>query len=299
MKLDSRTIILTVLLVLVPILSVTNSSAVQAATPQINISRTSAPPGFSISITGSGFSSNETGIAVTFDSSIVVSGIIANAYGNWNSSFTVPSSTTGAHNIGAFGSVTPASSVPVIAFMVVNPSLAISLATGPPGTLVTVTGSGFGANEQGITITFDDTPVTSGITASSAGTWTGTLIIPSSSPGTHAISAYGPVSVADFVPSVTFVVPPRSLAINPISGPPGTQVRVSGFGFGAGETGIAVLYDGNSVASGVSADAAGNWNTTFLIPASVSGPHSVTAYGSITALGAAPASVFRVTPSLR
>lgn len=298
MKLDSRAIILIVLLVLVPILSFTNLSAVQAASPQISVSRTSGPPGFSVGITGSGFSSNETGIAVTFDSTLVVSGIIANSSGSWNSSFTVPSVATGLHNIGAFGSVTPVGSVPVIVFMVVNPSITISLAVGPPGTLITVTGSGFGANEQGITITFDGTAITSGITANSAGAWTGTLIIPASSPGTHAINAYGPVSVADFVPSVTFVVPPRSLGINPISGPPGTQVSVSGSGFGAGETGIAVLYDGNSVASGISADAAGNWKTTFLIPASVSGPHSVTAYGSITLLGTAPTSVFRVTPVL-
>lgn len=49
------------------------------------------------------------------------------------------------------------------------PAISISRTKGAPGTSVTVTGSGFGASERGITVTFDGTPVASGISANPQG----------------------------------------------------------------------------------------------------------------------------------
>ncbi len=294
----SRAIFPKLVLALVLIILGANSVTVQAATPAITISPTSGLPGTVVTVTGSGFSANETGIRITFDGSPVTSGISANSLGNWSGTFTVPTAVLGPHTVSAFGSITPSGVVPNVIFTLVNPSLSISPASGPPGTSVTVTGSGFAAGETGITITFDGSPVASGISANSLGNWSGTFIVPASSSGAHSVSAYGPITLAGFVPSVTFTVPNRILAINPRSGPPGTVVTVTGSGFGTYETGITITFDGSPVASAISANSQGNWSGTFTVPASPSGAHSVSAYGSITPAGSIPGITFVVNPTI-
>ena len=60
--------------------------------------------------------------------------------------------------------------------------------------MVTVTGSGFGAYETGITITFDGSPVASAISADSQGNWSGTFTVPASPSGAHTLNAYGSIT---------------------------------------------------------------------------------------------------------
>ena len=275
-----------------------NSVPVQAANATISISPNSGLPGTLISVTGSGFSANETGIRITFDGSAVTSGISANSLGNWSGTFTIPTPTIGLHAVSAYGSITPYGVVPNVVFTLVNPSLSISPASGPPGTLVNVTGYGFAAGETSITITFDGNPVGSVIAANSLGNWSGTFIVPTSTSGAHSVSAYGSVTLAGFVPSVLFTEPNRILAINPRSGPPGTVITVTGSGFGTYEMGITMTFDGSPIASAVSADAQGNWSGTFTVPASPSGSHSVSAYGSVTPTSSIPGITFVVNPTV-
>ena len=180
---------------------------------------------------------------------------------------------------------------------VVNPTVTVSPTSGPPGNSVTVTGSGFGAGETGITITFDGNPVASGISANSLGNWSGTFTVPASPSGSHSVSAYGSITLAGSLPGVTFVVNP-TIAISPASGPPGSSVTVTGSGFGAGETGITITFDGNPVASGISANSLGNWSGTFTVPASALGSHSVRANGSITQASSLSGTNFGVTPGI-
>jgi hypothetical protein len=180
---------------------------------------------------------------------------------------------------------------------VVNPTIAVSPTSGPPGSTVTVTGSGFGGGETGIAITFDGNPVASGISANSLGNWSGTFTVPASPSGPHSVSAYGSVTMAGSLPGVTFMVNP-TVVVSPTSRPPGSTVTVTGSGFGAGETGIAITFDGNPVASGISANSLGNWSGTFTVPASPSGPHSVSAYGSFTLAGSLPGVTFVVNPTI-
>jgi hypothetical protein len=254
-------------------------------------------PGTVVTVTGSGFTANETGIMITFDSNPITSSITADSLGNWSGTFTVSTAVLGPHTVSAFGSITPSGAVPNVTFILLNPYLSISPTSRPPGSSVTITGSGFGAGETGITITFDGNPVASGISANSLGDWSGTFTVPAAPSGAHALNAYGSITLAGFIPSINFMVSP-TISVSPTSGPPGSPVTITGSGFGAGETGITITFDGKPVASGISANSLGDWSGTFTVPASVLGSHSVGAKGSITQGVSLGGTNFGVTPGI-
>ena len=253
-------------------------SATFTTTPAISINKTSGSPGVVITVTGSGFGAGETGINVTFDGNTVASGISASATGTWSSNFTVPASSAGSHNIGAYGSVT--TTVPTTTFSI-SAAISLSKNSGSPGVVITVTGSGFGAGETGINVTFDGNTVASGISANTAGAWNTNFTVPALASGSHSVGAYGSISTAGSISSVSFTMG-AAISLSKVNGAPGNSITVTGSGFGAGETGINVTFDGNTVASGISANANGGWSSTFIIPASASGSHSIGAYGSIS-----------------
>jgi hypothetical protein len=273
-----------------------NSAAVSAASPTITLNLTSGPAGAVVTVLGSGFSSNETGINITFDSVPVTTGIVANAAGTWSSSFTVPTAIYGNHSVGAFGSVTAAASVPLISFFVLTPNVTITQNTGTAGTQVSVSGSGFAPGETGITVTFDDNPIIHGIVANSLGNWSGIFTVPLTTSGYHVISAYGTITQAGFVPSLTFLVVNPSVTVSPTNGTPGTLVTVSGSGFGAGETGITMTFDSTPVGFLVTASLQGTWSGTFTVPAAAGGGHVITAYGAATSANNVASVTFIVTP---
>ena len=280
--------------------STTQASSIAAVTfvvtGSISLSRSSGAPGSSVTVTGSGFGGSETGITVNYDGSPVVTGVTASAQGAWTAVFTVPASTAGSHMITAYGSITQASIVSV-AYFTVGAGISLSRSSGAPGSSVTVTGSGFGGSETGITVTYDGAPVATGITASTQGAWTATFTVPASTSGSHSISAYGAVTPSGSISSVTLMVT-AGISLNRSSGAPGSPVTVTGSGFGATETGITVTWDGAPVVTGISARGQGAWSATFTVPASVSGAHSVTAYGPSTQTASVPEVTFIVGGSI-
>jgi hypothetical protein len=116
-----------------------------------------------VTVTGSGFVGNQTDITVTYDSTTVRTGITADPSGGWTANFAVPASASGSHSIDARISGTSVAS----ASFTVTPSISLSLYSGAAGSSVTVTGSGFGASESGVAVTYDGTTVASNIRASS------------------------------------------------------------------------------------------------------------------------------------
>ncbi len=261
-------------------------------TAGISLSRTSSAPGSSVTITGFGFAAGETGITVTYDGTVVASGITANAQGGWSANFIVPASPFGSHTIDVSGASTSAATVPDIAFAT-TAGISVSRTSGAPGISVTVTGSGFSANETGITVTYDGTAAASGITANAQGGWSANFIVPASPSGSHTIDASGASTSAAIVPDVTFATT-AGVYINRTSGAPGSSVTITGFGFTAGETGITVTYDGTAVASGITANSQGGWTTTFPVPESAAGSHNIGAYGSVTRAPSVGEAVFNI-----
>ncbi len=265
-------------------------------TPKIFLNSSSGAVGTTVTVTATGFRTNETNIAITYEGTVVKSGITASALGSWSGSFAVPDSASGNRTVDAYGDSTLATSVPDVSF-IPTPSIMVSPASGAPGTVVTVTGTGFAASESSIAVTFGGTVIKDGISASNKGSWNGIFVVPASAGGSRMVGAYGSTTSAARVPEVVFAVTAKVTA-NPASGIVGTQVTITGIGFGVNESVITLTYDGAVLASGLNANANGGWNTTFAIPASVTGNHIVSAYGNITPPKAVVEASFSVIPDI-
>ncbi len=125
------------------------------------------------------------------------------------------------------------------------------------------------------------------------------VVIPESPAGAYTLRAIGQVDGQVVELDAIFRVIP-GVIVDPTTGPIGAEITVSGRGFAANETGIEVrrgLYD--TIVHNIEADARGNWEATFSLPAWSQGEHEIRARGSVHAIiqGVRPA-VFRVGPGI-
>jgi len=105
-----------------------------------------------------------------------------------------------------------------------------------------------------------------------------------SSSGNHFIGAFGS----------------KTAISEPVSGPVGTEVTVSGAGFRIGEDGITITYDGEIIKCNIVAESDGSWTTTVEIPPSTKGRHRIGIYGSsFTPIGVVRDSYFDVIPQIQ
>ncbi|MBN1366366.1 MAG: IPT/TIG domain-containing protein [Dehalococcoidales bacterium] len=259
----------------------------------ITLNNTGGIPGNTITVTGAGFKANETGICITFDGVTVSSGISANSSGGWSGNFTVPAATSGSHYVGAYGAVNTADKVGTVT-LTIGAGISLNKTSGVPGTSITVTGAGFNANETGISVTFDGEPAASDISANSSGGWTVNFIIPAAASGSHSIQANGTVGTTS---SVSFSVA-ATISIGTAAGAPGSTVTVTGTGFGANETGISIIFDSITIATGIIADSSGSWTAEITIPPLASGAHSISASGLVTQSSPTSISSFNVTAGI-
>jgi len=163
--------------------------------------------------------------------------------------------------------------------------------------VLTATGTGFGAGEKGIKITFDGLPAKTEVSADTNGSFGTSFAVPTAVKGEHIIDASGTVTTAAEVPNVTFIVGP-SLLIQPTAGYVGDQVTIMGSGFAANETDITATYDTSQVVSNITSDANGAWVANFRIPASSAGKHPITAAGAVTPAQTVVSPSFTVLPQL-
>ena len=132
-------------------------------------------------INGIGFEENESGIQVTFDGTMLTSGVVADAKGSWAVQLEVPSSNRGEHTINAYGDTTRAADVPP-ALLIISPKLEVSPAMASMGQDVVVRGTGFGKN-QPLTISFDGNLVSQGKQSDAKGGFSAEFKIPKSKSG--------------------------------------------------------------------------------------------------------------------
>ncbi|MDD5701237.1 MAG: IPT/TIG domain-containing protein, partial [Dehalococcoidales bacterium] len=276
--------------------SVDNVSFTLAAGTGITLSRTSGAVGTAITVTGTGFTANESDIRITYDGAVTGSTIRANSSGAWALTFTIPESTSGSHIFDASGSSTSTSSVPDQNFNVI-PSFSLNPTSAPAGGIVNVKGSGFAADETGITMTYDGSPIGQVVRANSRGGWTTSFTVPSSATGSHIIDAYGDETSASYTNNVNFIVG-AGIVLNKYSGTSETAVNVTGSGFSAREQGIEVLFSGTQVAGGITASETGTWSASFNVPNLSSGEYIVDARGSITQPATIPDITYTVTPGI-
>lgn len=171
--------------------------------PGISVSDKEGYVGDTITVTGSGFEEDETGIKILFDNEAVKSGITADEDGVWEKSFEVPEAAMGTYDVTAEGRNTKKRDIDAVEFEVL-PSLVVTPLTGHVGTTLTVSGGGFPANES-VTITYDGVTKGSGIT-SSKGSLSGVTFAAEHTQTTHTTDHSVVVSYDATTVSFTFVM---------------------------------------------------------------------------------------------
>ena len=161
----------------------------------------------------------------------------------------------------------------------VDPSITVGPDNGPAGTKVTVNGNGFQSiSNNPISIMYNGTVMNTigqSLIADGNGNFEATFIIPSSASGVGTITANDNVDTAstDFSVVAKVVKNVANVTFSALNGPVGTAVTATGTGFVDG-TAVAIKYD-NSPAGTVTTNSAGNFTTTFTVPASGAGGHQV------------------------
>ena len=158
----------------------------------ISLNPSSGTVGTAVTVTGTSFHSSST-ITIRYDGATVnttPSVLTTNSGGNFTGSFTVPSpSSMGSHTVNATDAAAASSTAQFT--VTAGPYILLNPSSGPSGTVVKVTGNNFSPNSA-ITIKYDTSLVNTTpavITTDSAGSFTGTFTVPSSTTGSHTVSA--------------------------------------------------------------------------------------------------------------
>ena len=207
-------------------------------------------------------------------------------------SFTVPESAKGKQRV----TLKVANDYYTTDFTVLS-SISLSSEKATVGSNLTVAGRGFNGNECGIQVIYDGSPIEMDVCANSKGSWQMTFKVPPSSRGQHVFDAAGITPASDVEDQLFTIVP--KIETNPTSGLVGTVLGIAGSGFASGETNIKVTYDGVTVKTGVFADAKGSWQSSFSIPTSTKGSHTINAFGAVTPDGDVIKADFNVSPVIK
>jgi 6-phosphogluconolactonase (cycloisomerase 2 family) len=223
-----------------------------------NVSPNSAPPTSLVTISGSNFGATQGTSTVTFN------GTSAGAIVTWSNTIirvAVPNGATTGNVVVTVDGVASGGSSP---FTVTNSPIIANLSpgSGPVGTNVTIAGLNFGATQGTSTITFNGVPAV-------ASAWSDTSIsvaVPSGASTGSVIVTVGASSSA----GTRFAVPPVLTSVSPAAGVAGTQVTISGSGFGSAQ-GAGTVWLGTTYATVVS------WSDTQIVATIASNSRSGTA----------------------
>jgi hypothetical protein len=174
-------------------------------------------------------------------------------------------------------------------FCFVSPVQAAGMAPseGVVGTTVTVSGLLAGS----YSIKWDGVGVKSGNLLADGSV---SFPVPDTAGGSHTVTVDN--KGTEVLSTIFYVLP--SISISPDSGIVGDEVTVNGTGFAASETTIKVTYDGTDVETGITAGGTGSWETTFSLPASIKGSHTVDASGQTTSASDVPDVTVTIDPTI-
>ncbi|MEW6095350.1 MAG: right-handed parallel beta-helix repeat-containing protein [bacterium] len=192
----------------------------------ILVTPTSGTVGSFVSIGGNGFGSSE-GIQIDFGSTANITQISSTAKGTFSTIFTVDTQPYGITTIAATGINSNARAYAT--FKILPKILFVVPYEGTVGTMVTIRGSGFGANEL-ICINFGTTPTIQTTSTYAEGSFTTTFTIDTQSYGTTTIKVIGVNTQAEIM--VYFFILPSIIFVSPCDGTVGSLVTIAGNGFG-------------------------------------------------------------------
>ena len=254
--------------------------------PSAKIDPEEGPVGTEVTLNGYGFAASQD-IRVTLVQGEVDKGqqktATANTVGSWTMSYAIPDTPAGSY---AFEIEAEEGTVWVnwvSKYFEVIPEITITPTSGTVGDAINIEGTGFASEEENIEVTFDGEIRKEDIFADVDGSWTTSITVPVHPVGRYMIDASGSVTRARDVEGVTFTLIP-GISIDPVSAYVGEAITIRGGGFAGGETGIRVSFDGATVATAtITADTNGCWESSFALPISTYGSHTVSASGGTTA----------------
>lgn len=274
----------------------TTAGAVLSITPTVSIPTSPVLPGQATTITGQGFAAYEQ-LSLQFDNPYTTledHNLSADSTGSVSGIFAIASNiTSGQHTVSLIGQtsglIAQTSITVAPAFMNYGST---STPNGGPGTILSITGSGFIPHDT-LTFTWDSstgTTIGRQATVDAFGSVTGTVVIPTNaSPGLHTIIASSqhlttPVSEAFQVNTPLVTVSPNGVQA-------GTSVSFTLMGFQAGEQ-VVLTWDVNNGQQLTSVQVTSSGSTppytypTFTVPVGPIGIHVVTATGSSSGIKA-------------
>lgn len=160
--------------------------------------------------------------------------------------------------------------IAVPAIPAIAASLSVIPASGPPGTIVTITGSGYTPGTSNVTFQIGPTKIVTSVvsaTVGAGGTFTVAFTIPSQPDGSYNFS-----TLAEPTSTFSFTITPE-IAVSSSIARVGDLVNVSGRGFQSDDT-IRVYFDGNVIVFPIS-DPNGLFNANFTLPEVAFGNHIV------------------------
>jgi hypothetical protein len=186
--------------------------------PFAKVQPSSGPVGTEITVEGYGFRTSEDGITFTWDNQIFLFNLIAGTDGVLNATLNIPSTTTGHHLLGLFGSDwTPKGIIPDMAFNVV-PNIQLKPPSGNKGTKVIVNGTGFNKDEA-ISLSFEGTNLNTNAIADDKGSFSTSFEAPQSTIKENKVKATGGAGgSAETIFIIYKVTPPAPSLVSPAQG---------------------------------------------------------------------------------
>jgi hypothetical protein len=168
-------------------------------------------------------------------------------------------------------------------FTVTKPTISVSPATGPKGSSVTFTGTGWLASAT-VTITFAGQTVSS--VPDGSGNIAATMAVPAAAVvGPNQITANDGGTYCNVSTPATFIVPGAAITVTPAEGAAGTSVTVAGTGFAA-YTAMTIKIGTYTYMQQPLSDALGAFSGTITVPGLAPGTQSISAYDGVNTISA-------------
>jgi subtilisin len=277
-----------------------------SVSPDFAFPLTTGTVGQTATATLTGYAANEAVTLKWYDTSSNIRTLLTvtvSARGSKNFEVAIPESTYGSHRFEAVGTASGSRT----RYVWVAPTLSLAPTSGPGGTSIALTATGFGANEavsfKWYTSTTTSVPAGSA-TSSATGTVTHVLTVPAdATAGGHKVEATGGSSFARTAQTftVTSSGPPTPVVptctASPTSGTVGSLVTVTCANFALNES-IRLYWDTTAATwrASIWTGATGGGTVSFTVPDSTAGTHNLIAVGATS--GTRVDRSFSVLPSM-
>ncbi|MEW6097358.1 MAG: cohesin domain-containing protein [bacterium] len=224
-----------------------------------------------VTVRGNGFGATE-GVHISFGTTRTIQMTMADVSGSFVTTFTVDTQPYGTTTIAATG-LNSGYRVTMVFFIL--PKIFVTPNIGTVGSIVTIAGNGYGANES-IRVDFGITFAITMSTASVSGSFATTFTIDTQPYGTTTIHAYG-LSTGGSVFG-TFRIVSSIICISPYIGSVGTRVTIWGNGYGALEL-VRVDFGRTRSICTVYSNSSGTFSALFTVDMQPHGTTTVGCYG--------------------